>query len=74
MWGRYGVKEGNVDEQSVVEFAKRMEMAGVNTYFKKRKEHRVERVRVKKGNHSWDYLLCRRCNLKKIARWCQGRV
>lgn len=41
MWGRYGVKEGNVDEQSVVEFAKRMEMAVVNTYFKKRKEHRV---------------------------------
>lgn len=41
MWGRYGVKERNVDEQSVVDFAKRMEMAVVNTYFKKRKGHRA---------------------------------
>ncbi|KAJ8381270.1 hypothetical protein SKAU_G00020480 [Synaphobranchus kaupii] len=38
---RYGVKERNVEGQMVVDFAKRMEMAVVNTYFKKREEHRV---------------------------------
>ncbi|KAI5098735.1 hypothetical protein C0J45_10874 [Silurus meridionalis] len=36
--GRYGLKERNVEGQMVVDFAKRMEMAVVNTYLKK-KEH-----------------------------------
>ncbi|KAJ8369492.1 hypothetical protein SKAU_G00095200 [Synaphobranchus kaupii] len=39
--GRYGVKERNVEGQMVVDFAKRMGMAVVNTYFMKREEHRI---------------------------------
>ncbi|XP_051778751.1 craniofacial development protein 2-like [Erpetoichthys calabaricus] len=39
--GRYGVKERNEEGQRMVDFAKRMDMAVVNTYFKKREEHRV---------------------------------
>ena len=45
---------------------KRMEMAMVNTYFMKREEHRVMN---KSGGRCTqvDYVLCRRCNLKKIG-------
>ncbi|KAI5090312.1 eukaryotic translation initiation factor 4 gamma 3 isoform X8 [Silurus meridionalis] len=39
--GRYGFKERNVEGQLVVDFAKRMKMAVVNTYFKKKEDHRV---------------------------------
>ncbi|KAL7841885.1 hypothetical protein SRHO_G00255760 [Serrasalmus rhombeus] len=39
--GMYGVKDRNAEGQMVVDFAKRMEMAVVNTYFQKREEHRV---------------------------------
>ncbi|KAK3558297.1 hypothetical protein QTP86_014682 [Hemibagrus guttatus] len=39
--GKFGVKERNLEGQMVVDFAKRMDMAVVNTYFQKRKEHRV---------------------------------
>ncbi|KAK3546076.1 hypothetical protein QTP70_020445 [Hemibagrus guttatus] len=39
--GKFGVKERNLEGQMVVEFAKRMDMAVVNTYFQKREEHRV---------------------------------
>ena len=39
--GRYGDKARNAERQMVVDFATRMEMAVVNTYFKKREEHRV---------------------------------
>ncbi|KAK3518215.1 hypothetical protein QTP70_033908 [Hemibagrus guttatus] len=39
--GKFGVKEGNLEGQMVVDFAKRMDMAVVNTYFQKREEHRV---------------------------------
>ncbi|KAI5620459.1 hypothetical protein C0J50_19926 [Silurus asotus] len=38
---RYGLKERNVKGQMVGDFAKRMEMAMVNTYFRKKKDHRV---------------------------------
>ncbi|KAK3508061.1 hypothetical protein QTP70_011856 [Hemibagrus guttatus] len=38
---RFGVKEGNLEGQMVVDFAKKMDMAVVNTYFQKREEHRV---------------------------------
>jgi hypothetical protein len=49
----------------VVDFAKNMEMALVNTFFQKRQEHRVT---YKSGGRSTqvDYILCRRCNLKEI--------
>ncbi|KAK3548873.1 hypothetical protein QTP70_021262, partial [Hemibagrus guttatus] len=39
--GKFGVKERSLEEQMVVDFAKRMDMAVVNTYFQKREEHRV---------------------------------
>ncbi|KAK3540907.1 hypothetical protein QTP86_004171 [Hemibagrus guttatus] len=64
--GRFGVKERNLEGQMVVDFAKRMDMAVVNTYFQKREEHRVtcqsggRRTQV-------DYILCRRGNLKEIS-------
>ena len=39
--GRYGDKARNAEGQIVVDFATRMEMVVVNTYFKKREENRV---------------------------------
>ena len=39
--GRYGDKARNAEGQMLVDFATRMEMAVMNTYFKKREEHRV---------------------------------
>ncbi|KAK3562816.1 hypothetical protein QTP86_009973 [Hemibagrus guttatus] len=39
--GKFGVKERNLEGQMVVDFAKRMDMAVVNTYFQKREAHRV---------------------------------
>ncbi|KAK3568499.1 hypothetical protein QTP86_008605 [Hemibagrus guttatus] len=39
--GKIGVKERNLEGQMVVDFAKRMDMGVVNTYFQKREEHRV---------------------------------
>ncbi|KAK3545335.1 hypothetical protein QTP70_004062 [Hemibagrus guttatus] len=41
MMGKFGVKERNLEGQMVVDFAKRMDMAVVNTYFQKKEEHRV---------------------------------
>ncbi|KAF7701131.1 hypothetical protein C0J45_10358 [Silurus meridionalis] len=60
---RYGFKERNVEGQMVVDFAKRMEMAVVNMYFKKKEEHWVSVGRCRQV----DYFLCRRCNLKEIG-------
>ncbi|KAK3541185.1 hypothetical protein QTP86_016219, partial [Hemibagrus guttatus] len=39
--GKFGVKERNLEVQMVVDFAKSLDMAVVNTYFQKREEHRV---------------------------------
>ncbi|KAK3539024.1 hypothetical protein QTP86_023479 [Hemibagrus guttatus] len=39
--GKFGVKERNLESQMVVDFAKRMDMGVVNTYFQKREEQRV---------------------------------
>ncbi|KAI5104435.1 hypothetical protein C0J45_6061 [Silurus meridionalis] len=38
--GRYGLKERNVEGQMVVDFAKRIKIVMVNTYFKRKEEHR----------------------------------
>ena len=64
--GRFGLQDRNTEGQMVVDFAKRMEMAVVNTFFQKRQEHRVT---YKSGGRSTqvDYILCRRCNLKEIS-------
>ncbi|KAK3570879.1 hypothetical protein QTP86_029383 [Hemibagrus guttatus] len=39
--GKFGVKERHLEGQILVDFAKRMDMAVVNTYFQKREEHRA---------------------------------
>ncbi|KAK3558018.1 hypothetical protein QTP86_005823 [Hemibagrus guttatus] len=64
--GKFGVKERNPDGQTVADFAKRMDMAVVNTYFQKREGHRVT---YKSGGRRTqvDYILCRRGNLKEIS-------
>ncbi|KAK3555042.1 hypothetical protein QTP86_006366, partial [Hemibagrus guttatus] len=64
--GKFGVKERKLEGQMVVDFAKRMDMGVVNTYFQKREEHRVT---YKSGGRSTqvDYILCRRGNLKEIS-------
>ncbi|KAK3521727.1 hypothetical protein QTP70_015844 [Hemibagrus guttatus] len=64
--GKFGVKERNLEGQMVVDFAKRIDMAVVNTYFQKREEHRVT---YKSGGRRTqvDYILCRRGNLKEIS-------
>ncbi len=56
--GRDSVKERNVEGQMPVYLAKRMEMAVINTYFKKTEEHRVT---YKSGGRCTqvDYVLCR---------------
>ncbi|KAK3564446.1 hypothetical protein QTP86_020385 [Hemibagrus guttatus] len=64
--GKFGVKERNLEGQMIVDFAKRMDMAVVNTYFQKREEHRVT---YKSGGRRTqvDYILCIRGNLKEIS-------
>ncbi|KAK3506756.1 hypothetical protein QTP70_023753, partial [Hemibagrus guttatus] len=64
--GKFGVKERNLEGQMVMDFAKRMDMGVVNTYFQKREEHRVT---YKSGGRRTqvDYILCRRGNLKEIS-------
>ena len=64
--GRYGLKERNVEGQMVVDFAKRMEMAVLNTYFRKKEEHMVT---YKSGGRCTqvDYVMCRRSHLKEIG-------
>ena len=39
--GRYGAGTRNKEESIVVDFAKRMDLAVVNTYYKKKDEHKV---------------------------------
>ncbi|MCJ8750003.1 hypothetical protein PDJAM_G00194370 [Pangasius djambal] len=62
--GKFGVKERNLEGQMAVDFAKRMDMAVVNTYFQKREEHRVTyksgagRSCVHQGYLSLDELMC----------------
>ncbi|KAK3535499.1 hypothetical protein QTP70_016921, partial [Hemibagrus guttatus] len=79
--GKFGIKERNLEGQIVVDFAKRMGMAVLNTYFQKREGHRVTYKSVggstqfsiestyKSGGRRTqvDYILCRRGNLKEIS-------
>ena len=65
--GRYGAGTRNKERSMVVDFAKRMDLAIINTYIKKKDEHRVK---YKSGGKSTqvDYVTCRRRNLKEIKR------
>ena len=64
--GRYGAGTRNKEGSMVVDFGKRMDLAIVNTYFKKTDEHRVT---YKSGGKSTqvDYVMCRRKNLKEMC-------
>ena len=64
--GRYGAGTRNKEGSMIVDFAKRMDLAIVNTYFKKKDEHRVT---YKSGGKSTqvDYVMCRRRNLKEMC-------
>ena len=64
--GRYGAGTRNKEGSMVVDFGKRMDLAIVNTYLKKKDEHRVT---YKSGGKSTqvDYVMCRRRNLKEMC-------
>ena len=64
--GRYGAGTRNKEGSMVVDFGKRMDLAIVNTYFKKKDEHRVT---YKSGGKSTqvDYVMYRRRNLKEMC-------
>ncbi|KAK3563885.1 hypothetical protein QTP86_004825 [Hemibagrus guttatus] len=61
--GKFGVKERNLEGQMVVDFAKRMDMGVVNTYFQKREEHRVT---YKSGGRSTQK---KRSEIEKKTKW-----
>ncbi|KAK3572654.1 hypothetical protein QTP86_001638 [Hemibagrus guttatus] len=67
--GKFGVKERNFEGQMVVDFAKRMDMGVVNTYFQKREEHRVT---YKSGARQHRMVVCRMtlmvCKTKRSKR------
>ena len=56
--GRYGAGTRNKEGLMVVNFAKRMDLAVVNTYFKKKDEHRVTYKSGRKSTQV-DYVMCR---------------
>ena len=64
--GRYGAGTRNKEGSMVVDFGKRINLAIVNTYFKKKDEHRVT---YKSGGKCTqvDYVMCRRRNLKEMC-------
>ena len=64
--GRYGAGTRNKKRSMVVDSGKRMNLAIVNIYFKKKDEHRVT---YKSGGKSTqvDYVMCRRRNLKEMC-------
>ena len=69
---KYDVGTRNKEESMVVDFVKRMDLAIVNTYFKKKNEHRMTH---KSGGKSTqvDYVMCRRRDLKEMCN-CQVMV
>ena len=62
---RYGAGTRNKEGSMVVDFGKRMDLAIVNTYFKKKDEHRV--TYKSGGKSTQDYVMCRRRNLKEMC-------
>ena len=64
--GRYGAGTRNEEGRMVVDFAKRMDLAVINTYFKTKDEHRVTH---KSGGKSTqvDYVMCRRRDSKEMC-------
>ncbi|MCJ8733957.1 hypothetical protein PDJAM_G00229740 [Pangasius djambal] len=69
--GKFGVKKRNLEGQMVVDFAKRMDMAVVNTYFQKREEHRVTYKSGGKGRELADMMERRKVDILCVqeTRW-----
>ena len=64
--GRYGAGTRNKEGSMVVNFGKSMDLVIVNTYFKKKDEHRVTYESGGKSTQV-DYVMCRRRNLKEMC-------
>ena len=63
---RYRAGTRNKEGSMVVDFGKRMDLAIINTYFKKKDEHRVTYNSGGKSTQV-DYVMCRRRNLKEMC-------
>ena len=63
--GRYGAGTRNEEMRMAVDFAKKMKLALVNTYFKKKDKHSVTYKSGGKSTHV-DYAMCRRRDLKEM--------
>ena len=63
---RYSAGTTNKEVSMVVDFAKKMDLAVINTYFKKKYKHRVT---YKSGGKSTqvNYVMCRRRDLKEMC-------
>ena len=64
--GRYGAGTRNRKGSMVVDFAKRMDLAIFNIYFKKKDEHRVT-YKSRGKSTPVDYVMCRSRNLKETC-------
>ena len=64
--GGYGDKARNAERQMAVDFATRMEIAVLNTYFRKREEYRAT-YKSEGRSTQVDYIVCRRAYLKEIG-------
>ena len=63
--GRFGARTRNKEGSMVVNFGKRMDLAIVDTYFKKKDEHKVMYESGRKSTQVV-YVMYRRKNLKKM--------
>ncbi|XP_042879959.1 uncharacterized protein LOC122258219 [Penaeus japonicus] len=62
--GKYGYGARNDEDQTIVNFAHRTDMAVINTFYSKRESHNV--TYTNGGRHTQiDYILCRRVHLKE---------
>ena len=64
--GRYSAGIRNKEGSMVVDFGKRMDLVIVDTYFKKKNEHRMMYKSGRKSTQV-DYVMCRRRNLKEMC-------
>ena len=76
--GSYGAGMRNKKVKMALDFAKRMDLEVVKTYFQKKDEHRVTYKSGRKNNPV-DYVICRRrdlkemCDCKVIANECVAK-